>query len=737
MTSMWKAALLAGAAWGVAASTAGAQQQAPTTGNSAMVEEVTVTARRREENLKDVPVAVSALSAARLEATGASDITALQQQTPNATVQIARGSNSTLISFIRGVGQQDPLWGFEPGVGLYVDDVYLARPQGAVLDIFDIQRIEVLRGPQGTLYGRNTIGGAIKYVTKPLDLTAPHFLARGSAGSYDQRDMLLSASIPLTDKFAIGGAVASYDRDGFGKNLTTGQDQYNKNVMAYRASAEFKPTDDLSFRLAYDRVNDDSAPRHGHREKAGVGADAAVLSDVYDTRAGLTGQNAVDTEGYSFTGQWNANETLTFKSITAYRKSRTDTVIDFDGTPAPTLDIPAYYADEQLSQEFQAQFTTDRVQGVAGVYYMNGYAKGAFDTIAGNLGLAISAAGKVSTTSMAAFADVSFDLTDRLKASVGGRWTQDSKTGNVFRAFYLGATTTPVLGGTPRPILQVRTNYSAEKDFEKFTPRLSVSYQINDDLTGYASYSEGFKSGGWDMRGDAALVPQTVNGYQPETVKTYEAGLKGSALDHRMSFASAVFYSAYRNQQITTQQIATAPAVGIASVVDNAGSSTIYGAEFEGSAYFNEHFSANFGGGYLHAEFNKFVTLVTGAPVDIANTREFQNSPKLSGFASVTWRGEVAGGQLRITPSLSYRDDYHLFDTADPILDQKAYTLVDLGVVWDAPGNQWQLGLYGKNLTDETYRVGGYSFPGATYNDSIIAFYGPPRTWTATVQYKF
>ncbi|MBI1686287.1 TonB-dependent receptor [Caulobacter hibisci] len=736
MKSMWKAALLAGAAWGASCNLAMAQEQ-PVAEPEVGVEAVVVTARRREETLKDVPVAVSALSAARLEATGASDITTLQQQTPNATVQIARGSNSTLISFIRGVGQQDPLWGFEPGVGLYVDDVYIARPQGAVLDIFDIERIEVLRGPQGTLYGRNTIGGAIKYVTSKLDLDKPEFLLRGSVGSYDQRDVLLQASIPFTDKFAIGGAVASYDRGGFGENLTTGQDHYDKDVAAYRASAEFTPRDDLFFRFAYDRVNDNSSPRHGHRETAGSTADSAVLSDVYDTRAGLSGPNRVDTEGWSFTGSWEASDKLTFKSISAYRESQTDTIIDFDGTPAPTLDIPAYYADEQFSQEFQAQFTTDRIQGVVGVYYMNGYAKGAFDTIAGNLGLSISSAGKVATTSKAIFGDVSFDVNDRLKVSVGGRWTQDDKNANVFRAFYLGATRSPTLGGTPRPIFATRTNYVAADSFEKFTPRVSVSYDLNDDLTGYASFSSGFKSGGWDMRGDAALVPQTANGYQPETVDTYEAGLKGNLFDRRLFFSSAVFYSDYKDQQITTQQVATAPAVGIASVVDNAGASTIYGAEFEGSAFFSPNLSANFALGYLHAEFDEFITLVTGTPVDISNTRQFQNAPKFSGYLGVTWRGDVAGGTLRVTPSVSYRGDYHLFDVADPILDQDAYALVDLGVVWDAPGKQWQVAVYGKNLTDEQYRVGGYSFPGATYNNSIIGFYGPPRTWTASVQYKF
>ncbi|MET0375277.1 MAG: TonB-dependent receptor plug domain-containing protein, partial [Rhizorhabdus sp.] len=165
--------------------------------------DIVVTARRREESLIDVPISVTAISGDALARQGAVDITALQDKTPNMTLQVARGSNSTLIAFIRGIGQQDPVWGFEPGVGLYVDDVYIARPQGAVLDIFDIDRVEVLRGPQGTLYGRNTIGGAIKYVTRRLGNEFEAKL-RGSYGSYNQRDIIGSVTVPLGETFSVG-----------------------------------------------------------------------------------------------------------------------------------------------------------------------------------------------------------------------------------------------------------------------------------------------------------------------------------------------------------------------------------------------------------------------------------------------------------------------------------------------------------------------------------------------------
>ena len=732
MNRLVKTALFAGAAWG-ALSTVAVAQDAPSPDEAASLGEIVVTARRRDEALKDVPISVSALGEERLEQTGASDITALQQQTPNATVQVARGSNSTLISFIRGVGQQDPLWGFEPGVGLYVDDVYIARPQGAVLDVYDVSRIEVLRGPQGSLYGRNTVGGAVKYVTNRLSQD-PELTLRGAYGSYNQIDLMASGSMPLADNFRVGGALASYQRDGYGSNLNTGAEHYDKDVLAGRLSAEWEPSDDISIRLAYDRVEDDSNPRHGHREVAGVGPGAGVPDSVYDTYAGVGDDNSVMNQGASATIELRPHDNWTFKSITAWREGETDTVIDFDNTAAPTLDIPAYYADDQFTQEFQLLFDYSNIQGVMGFYYLDGHAEGAFDTIAGNLGIVIGTAGYVDTTSYAGFLDVNMDLTERFHVGVGMRYTVDEKTGNVFRANYLGATRSPLLGGTDRPPLLLRTDYTATRDFEQFTPRFALSYDLTDDLTTYASYSKGFKSGGFDMRGDAILTPDTVEGYDPETVSSWEVGLKGS-LD-RLSFSSALFYNEYNDQQVTTQ----VPAVGgIASFVDNVGSSTFYGAEFEGNLRILDNLFANFAVGYLHSDFEEFLryNLVTGVYEDISDQVVLQNAPEWTGYLGFTWLGDVAGGELAVTPSVSYRGDYSQFEFPNPILDQEAYALVDLSIVWTDPTDRWTLGLYGKNLTDEEYRVGGYTFPGPIFNDSQIGYYGPPQTVTASVQYKF
>ena len=699
---------------------------------AANVDDIIVTARRREETLKDVPVAVTAVTSERLEQTGAADITTLQQQTPNATVQIARGTNSTLTSFIRGVGQQDPLWGFEPGVGLYIDDVYVARPQGAVLDVFDIARLEVLRGPQGTLYGRNTIGGAIKYVTKRLSQEQEATL-KAAYGSYNQIDLIASGSTPLNDTLRIGGAIARYTRDGYGKNLNTGAEHYNKDVTAARASVEWTPNDNLFFRLAGDLTTDESNARHGYR-MVGPKPDS-----VYDTRAGVGDEGYVRTRGLSLTGEWTVSDAITLKSITAYRDGDTKgDGIDFDGLPQPILDIPGYYGDSQLTQEFQVLFQGSRWQGVAGVFYMDAMAKGAFDTVVGLAGITTYTGGKVDTKSFAVFADFNYDLSDQLSLSLGGRWTQDKKSVTQLRQLYLGIHSPYFQNPNAIPVGAPATNYSNSDTYSEFTPRVSASYKFTPEITGYASYGRGFKSGGFDMRGDASLYPETVNGYQPELVDTYEIGLKGSLLQRRVNFATAFFKSDYKNQQITSQFYI--PPTSIVSFVDNAGSSEIWGWELEASARITDNFVPRLTLGYLDAQFNEFVTFnpLTGKRENMADQRHFQNTPDWTGAVALPYSFDLGSrGSLVFTPTASYRGATQMFETAIPLLDQGAYWLYDATLLWTAPDSRYRVSLAGRNLGDERYRAGGYNFPGAITGDSVIGFYGPPRTVTLTLTASF
>lgn len=727
-------------------------------------DEIIVTAQRRDQNIQDVPVSVTAISAEMLLETGAIDITDVQKFTPNATVEVARGSNSTLIAFIRGVGQQDPLWGFEPGVGIYVDDVYVARPQGSVLDIFDVERIEVLRGPQGTLYGRNTIGGAIKYVTKGLDLENPTLSARVNVGSYSQFDQIVSGSMPISDSFAIGGAIANYQRDGFGENLNTGAEHYNKDVLAGRVSARWKPTDALDFRLAADMTQDDSNAKHGHRLLPSFGGAIPVTESEYDTRAGLGDANEVETKGVSFTASWDMNDAVTLKSITAYREGDTVTPIDFDALPQNDFDVPAIYSDSQFSQEFQVLYNSDRLSGVAGVYYLDGQASGAFDTILGGLGLTVFVAGEQEKENLSAYADFTYSLTDRFDISLGARYTEDKSVADVTRELWFGAgsgsfdaANTTSVGPIP---LTGYTN--VERKDNEFTPRVALSYAVTPDTNVYASYSAGFKAGGFDPRAnESADLGISRLGFAPETVDSYEIGVKGSLLENRLTYALAGFMADYKDQQITVQTAIYNPALpgaagtpnDFASTVLNAGKSEYKGVEFEGALQLSDSFTLNAVIGYIDAEITEVIDAQLG---NIANLYVPQNTPEFTTRFGFAYEHDLDNsGSLLFTGSANYRDEYFLFNAENngfaagtnasfpaggPALDPDAYTLFDLGVTWRSESGRWDFGVYGRNLTDERARVAAYNFadPAPLGLDSAYsAFYNAPRTVTATIGFTY
>ncbi|MEX2496676.1 MAG: TonB-dependent receptor, partial [Woeseia sp.] len=568
------------------------------------------------------------------------------------------------------------------------------------------------------------------YVTKRLG-DEPRLTVRGSLGTDSQADFVLKGAVPLSDSFAVGAAVATYNRDGYGKNFTTGVDHYNKEVLAGRLSAEFTPTDNLFFRFSADRTDDDSRPKHGYRLVAPSG------DTVYDTFSGIGDDNSVSTEGASLLAEWALNDNVMLKSITAWREGRTDTLIDFDGLPDPLLDIPAYYADDQFTQELQLLYTGERWQAVGGLYYLDASAEGAFDTVIGAIGLTVFTGGTVDTESFAAFADVNYDITDRLAISVGGRWTRDDKTADQLRQNYLGIRT-PVFGNDDAVVLGApRTDYTASRDFDEFTPRVSLSYDFSDTLTAYTSYGRGFKSGGFDMRGDAIAYPATVEGYQPEIVDSIELGLKGTVAD-RFNFATAFFRSDYEDQQITSQFLI--PPSTVVSFVDNAGSSELWGWELEGTASFSEMVGARMALGYIDAQFNEFVTFNpdTGQRENLADQRDFQNTPEWTGALSLDFHFPLAGrGDLTFIPAAAYRGESQMFEIATPGLDQGSYWLYDASLVWTSNDARYRVGLHGKNLADEEYRVGGYNFNAPLTGNALIGFYGPPRTWTASFEVKF
>ena len=710
--------------------------------------DIVVTARRREETLIDVPIAVTAISGETLEETGAVDITAIGQVAPNVTLEVSRGTNTTLTAFIRGVGQQDPVAGFEQGVGLYLDDVYLNRPQAAVLDIYDVERVEVLRGPQGTLYGRNTIGGAIKYVTKRLSLE-PELRVRGAYGSYNQADVVVSGSVPLGDTLRVGGAFAKLARDGFGTNLTTGADNYDKDVVAGRVSIEFEPTSNLLFRLSGDMTEDKSSPRQGYRLVPSIVQPNPLLPNRYDTYAGITNfapfsANKVSAHGVQLLAEWQVNDWLTVKSITAQREDDTETPIDFDSTAAPTFDVPARYTNEQFSQEFQASVETDRFSGVLGYYYLDANAFNAFDVILTSI--SSFTLGDVDTKTWAVFGEFTYDVTDQLSVTLGGRYTEDERSAVVERELFLG-TPSPYFGGTGGsltvPVIvdgeEVVPRFEGTRQDDAFTPRVIVAYKVSDDLNLYASYSEGFKGGGFDPRGNFAN-PDVREGFLPEKVKSYELGAKTSLFDDRLQLNSAVFRADYTDVQIPGSVIITDSNgnTNFVGTVTNAGAAEFTGVELEGALSVTDALTLSGSLGYLDASYTEFIG---AAGTDISDQRDVQNTPEWTGNAAANYTLplDLGGreGALSLIGSAAYRGDSQQFEFEVPLLDQPAFWLYDASIVWTAADGVVRLGVHGKNLSDEDYIVSGYNFAGASSDNSILAFYGNPRTVTGTIDIRF
>ena len=748
---------------------------------------IIVTARRRDERLLDVPVSVSAISGDALEARGALDITDVSNITPNTTLETSRGTNSTLSAFIRGVGQQDPVPGFEAGVGIYLDDVYLNRPQAAVLDIYDVERIEVLRGPQGTLYGRNTIGGAVKYVTKMLPQEFS-LKARATYGTYDQAEGVLTVSAPLSDMLRVGGSVARLSRGGFGDNLTLpGVENYNKDVWAGRGTLEFGGYDaPVLIRISGDYTRDKSDPRNGQRLIPGLATGAPVLDDVYDTRAGLNNpKQDVEAWGVAMNVSAELTDHLTLRSISAWRKDTSYTPIDFDSLPAADVDVPAVYRNEQLSQEFQLLYESDRLNGLVGFYYLDARAYTKFDVVLATTGALLNlpgfgqqTVGDVRTDTWSVFGDFTFDVTDRLHLSAGGRYTVDNRKSFVFKQNRLNGAD-PEFGGTGIALGGPITNFNGKARFKKFTPRASISYDVHDDLMIYASYSKGFKGGGFDPRGSANAPAIDVNSdgifsydeiydfflFEPEEVDSYEVGIKGSALGGDLNFALTGFYADYTNVQIPGSVGIDANGDGVfegfSGVTTNAASATFKGIELETSARFARDFAGagsrmTFNGtlGYIDAQYDEFIG---NLGTDVSDITDIQNTPSWTASGTLGALIPVGDtGAVNFSTTLSYRSKTQQFEYPSPYLDQKGYALWDASLVYSFGDDRYSIGVHGKNILDKRYKTSGYQFlvtnpatglpvidangrptPSLGRDGIATVFYGNPRQVFVTGTVKF
>lgn len=733
-------ALLAPTAWAQESAPTGAQSQEATT-----LDRITVTARRRNESIQDVPVAVSAFGEDQLKDLQASDVSGLQGAVPNLNIVQGRGSANSVNVFIRGIGQPDALQTFDPGVGMYVDDVYYSRINGSMFSLFDVQQVEVLRGPQGTLYGKNSTGGAIKITTRnPFDHSGG--AAELTLGDYGRQEVRAYASGQLSDTVAASIAAASVRNDGYVRDTVTGRHYNNDDTQAVRAKVAFRPSDSFRATLSIDHTEQDVAPTLG-RPMAPL-RQTDFVRGIVVLQPGETGEwnhrsqtsllppghgQKLEHSGASLSMEWDLNTQWLLKSITSYRKLKTNSFIDIDASEFELGDVLVALDQDQTSQEFQLQYDNgSNLQATFGAYYMKenvpsyqeAYADDLFALSGRTINFLRTIEDDLATTSVAAFAHVNWEFVPTWTLAAGVRWTKDKKE-------YERSTST--FWGAPFQALNGTVAFKAEADWTAVTPSVSLQKAFSDNVMAYVSANRGFKSGGFNGRANTVFDTQHAK-FDPEYVWTYELGLKASSTDNRLRGSVAAFQSDYEDFQArVSQDVGTFPVL-------NAAELDIKGIELEGSALLGQATTLSAQVGWMDAEYKRF--------------DDFRLDPSYPGFDPTVSHDHVPfspdltarialqqgfslgdAGNLGVGVDASYRAKTWLSVDNREVLSQGAYTVYGAFGVWDSPRYTWQVRAGVRNLTDEVYKTEGQEF--ASVGNIQTAYYGLPRNWYISARYNF
>ena len=752
--------------------TALAQEQRES-GASEILEELVVTARRREEGLQNAPIAISAYTGETLEYRGVTKLDEITRFVPNLTIEnnpsFGGASNSAAI-YIRGIGQKEFLPTSEPGVGLYVDGVYIARSVGAILDLIDIERLDVLRGPQGTLFGRNTIGGAINITTVTPEPGDEFGGEIGAAYGTDDRINLRGAlNIPMGDTLAARVSVASFQQDGY-VDRSDGIDLGDDDTITGRLAVAWRPSDRLSLDFRLDATRDkengpamellgidftDLSQLNGlvaavpppmafvhNITTAAVGpgqpcaaTDAAgngITSNpnspnCYDNRyVGKDGKNdgtaparsESDVLGLSADISYEINDNLTLRSITAWRDLDSEFARDGDHSPHRISQFQDTLEQTQFTQELQLLGTYERMNWIAGIYYFaeDGDNENTLDFTISNF----RSGGEFDNKSMAAFAQLTYDFTDQLHLTVGGRYTDESKKFHpdqvIYQNYYAGISQVlppgHPLAALDAPFLQAGTRIlpDLEKELEinEFTPMVNLSYDFADNIMAYATYSEGFKSGGFTQRVFPPVIPpftappgtpdiDLIPTYDPEFVDVYELGFKSTLLDGRMRFNGAIFHTDYDDLQVQVFD-------SVAPVTENIGSASIDGVELEMQTAPGDGWLVEASLSWLDAGYDEIGTDLTL----IGSDNEFERVPEWASSVGVSKEFMLNEmGSLVVRVDWSYRDDTYNDAYNTEILKTDAYHLWDASVRWTNTQEDLSVILSGRNLGDEEFLVTG------------------------------
>jgi iron complex outermembrane receptor protein len=762
-----------------------AQEPAAQGAAAADLQEIVVTARRREESIQNVPISIAAFSEASLKDRQITTTQGLSEIAPNvqfSPVAPSSGNSSASAIFIRGVGQTDFIASTDPGVGFYVDGVYFARAAGTAIALLDVNHIEVLRGPQGTLFGRNSSGGAIQILTNRPSLDKVEGEVSATFGDFARREGTAVLNVPLTDTLAIRVAATRRRQDGYVTNILSGRPVGGDNTFAVRVSALWKPTDRFDVLLEGDDVSVDTPGTPtvfggintaatfvglAARDAGCPGYTSGPVPETVDPRcpnnqylalgpykvaSEKAAQSKLDMWGTAATATWRASDWMTIKIITGYRRTKPFSLRDADNTPLVILETINQDDIRQVTQEFQflGDALDSRLHWQAGAYYFRETDSQFYPVYlpVPQVG-GLNSDSDIKNESYAFFTQESFDLTSRLNLTAGIRYTNDTKEatphmypspslpayGFVGYGFYVAPNPAPLPGFVCLNAAPPGRLCTGAKDTmfaqllnkrtdSKVTPMASLQYRWMPGLMTYFSYSQGYKSGGFNTRIIQPVIEANdptgrvyLPSFAPESVKSYEVGAKGEAPGiGRLS--AAAFRANYDDIQIVVRE-------GVAPVVRNAGTATIEGFELEGNTAALYGFSADFGVGYTHFRYDSLASSVTGI-VPLQGQQAY--TPEWSANLGVVYHLTTPIGVFAPRIDASYRS-LTFFDAPNtPQISQPGYEVYNASLRWTDSSGRYSLDGGVTNFTDKAYRVSGNSSLASSSGYAEVT-YAPPRQW--------
>lgn len=748
------------------------QVKAATEKSSPYMEEVVVTAQRREEKLQDVGISVTAFTGENIEKLGLRQSTDLASQTPNYSVGYPNGENGVPSLFIRGVGLNDFGVTNSGPIATYVDEVYISSNAAQIFQMLDLDRVEVLRGPQGTLYGRNATGGAINFVArKPGDTLEAS--ARVSIGTYSTTKIVAAVGGPVSESLGIRAAILKHDSDGWIENQVTGHDLNGTDDFAYRVLFDYKPTENLDvvLNLHGGKTTSDSTV-YQHR---GVldpvtfepCAEARIAdfqcvdflgyreTDAYDEGSyDFEARNDTGFWGVSLKADWDVRGTI-FTSITAFDHIEDDRPEETDASPNDILTVLLAVDQQSVSQEFRISRDMNNINWLVGLYYLKDDAtdRGSFDLFrvlrplvesndpvafpggfspegfwsgvdenGAGIGPPVFQTRQATNQhiqNLAFYADLSWDINELWSVSVGIRYTEEEIDQRNSQGFQESGMYIPLM------------DQDNSSDFNNTSGRLVVNYRWNPDVMYYASVTTGFKAGGVN---NPLLEPASP--YDEETIVNWEAGVKSTLLEGRLRLNAAFFNYDYSDLQV----FRTVNAGGtISNILSNAADAQIFGAELELQMIPTEDLFISLGIGLLSTEYENFI--VEGIdPITGGTTFEDLSGNKITMAPEVTLNGLLLydvpvdlHGSLQLQLDFNYQDDVFFNSANDPLFEADGYWLVNARASWTSRDENFGVALWGRNLGDEEYLTYAFDLSELGFHELML---GLPRTIGIEFSYR-